>query len=114
MIEGMVKERLVKIEVLTMSRGIFEQILVPDVNAEKLAALQKEAEELAVALVIDKGKDVWLIIQGAERLWRWMIGPSMMLGRLYKEYLWVGKLPQVFLGGKKARRGKRGGKRGEG
>ena len=97
MIEGMAKEKLVQIEVLTLDKEIFEQIESPILKEENLDDLVKTAEEHSIALVIDKDEQVWIIIQGSNRLWRWNPLSAKYLTQAIEKYPWLGDLPQVFL-----------------
>ena len=97
MIEGTTKEKLVQVEVLTLDKEIFEQIEVPILEEESLDDLVKTAEEHSIALVIDKDEQVWIIIQGSNRLWRWSPLTAEFLIQAIGKYPWLGELPQVFL-----------------
>ena len=97
MIEGTTKEKLVQVEVLTLNKEIFKQIAAPDFREENLDDLVKTAEEHSIALVIDQEEQVWIIIRGPKRLWRWSPLPAEYLIQAIEKYPWLGELPQVFL-----------------
>lgn len=114
MIEGMVKEKLFEIEVVTMSKEIFEQLAPLECGGLTRVELIEKAEKESIALVVDKEGRGWLIGREAAGLWRWDTMEAAWLGKAIRKYPWVGDLPQVFLTGKKRSRGKRSGARREG
>ncbi len=110
MIKEVTKEKLLKLEVLTMDKAVFEQIERPHiVNLEET---RQRAETEAVALVLrpseweDDAQTAWLICQGEHRPWRWELGGARLLSgpESAEKYPWLVALPQVFLRGAKRKR----------
>ena len=98
-------QKLVEVELLTMTKAIFKQIQAPLLDPDRLNGITETAQQHAIALVIDSKNEAWLIIQEESHLWRWNILPAEHLSTVAKEHPWLLTIPQVFLVAKKKRRG---------
>lgn len=97
-IEGTGKERLLSLEILTLDKGIWSQIRIPDIRPHKVDSLEKEAEATGLALVIDSLQQVWVLCQDAQgNYFRWALCEVEYLEAAGDAYGWITALPQVFL-----------------
>lgn len=91
-------EGLLKLEVLTLDRQLFEQIVEPEVAEESQAV---EAQENGFAIIIEVSESpvslVWLLVKGKHRWWRWNVCYGYELGQALQEHPWLAQLPQIYL-----------------
>lgn len=105
MIKDTTTEKLVHVEIVTLNQDIFNQIERPDMTQSTREQWIKTAKENALAIVINKDEQAWLLIQGKAKLWRWSLGNQSNLSIHQGEYPWLDKLPQVYLVKQKKRHG---------
>jgi len=103
-VNGTGKERLFELEVVTLDRRLFWQIEPAEIRQEETQDVIADAATDALCLVIDSDGEVWLIIQGPKRLWRWLICEAHELQRAISEYPFIGELEQIFLVAKRRKR----------